>query len=157
MKGHKRIGFINGPEHIILCRDRQKGYIHTLEKYEIPVSHDLIMYSDFTIEGGFKCAKQLLELREKPSAIFAANDEMAVGVIQAVQEQGLQVPQDVSVVGFDNVQISRVVRPNLTTIDQPILQIGIKSMELMISRLEGMELKDKRIVLEANLCIREST
>lgn len=157
MKGHKRIGFINGPEHIILCRDRQEGYIQTLEKYEISASHDLIMSSDFTIKGGFECAKQLLELEEKPSAIFAANDDMAVGVIQAVQERGLRVPQDVSVVGFDNVQISRVVQPNLTTIDQPIFQIGIKSMELLMSCLEGNVLEDKRTVLEANLCIREST
>ncbi|WP_028402181.1 substrate-binding domain-containing protein [Ectobacillus panaciterrae] len=82
---------------------------------------------------------------------------MAVGVIQAVQERGLRVPQDVSVVGFDNVQISRVVQPNLTTIDQPIFQIGIKSMELLMSCLEGNVLEDKRTVLEANLCIREST
>lgn len=157
LKGHKRIGFINGPEHIVLCRDRQKGYVQTLEKYEIPVSYDLIMYSDFTIEGGFQCAKQLLALKEKPSAIFAANDEMAVGVIQAVQEQGLRVPQDVAVVGFDNVQVSRVVQPNLTTIDQPIVQMGVQSMELLMSYLEGDVLEDKRIVLEVNLCIREST
>lgn len=156
-KGHKRIGFINGPEHIILCRDRQKGYMQTLEKYGIPVSHDLIMSSDFTMEGGFACAKQLLALEEKPGAIFAANDEMAVGVIQAVQEQGLRIPQDIAVVGFDNVQVSRVVQPNLTTIGQPIFQIGVKSMELLMSCLERDVLEDKRIVLEANLCIREST
>lgn len=157
LKGHKRIGFINGPEHIILCRDRQRGYVQTLEKYGIPVSHDSILCGDFTMEGGFGCAKQLLQLEEKPSAIFAANDEMAVGVIQAVQEQGLRVPQDVAVVGFDNVQISRVVQPNLTTIDQPIFQIGVQAMELLMSCLEGIVLKDKRIVLETNLCIREST
>ena len=157
LKGHKRIGFINGPEHIILCRDRQKGYIQMLENYEISVSHDLITCSDFTIEGGFACAKQLLALEEKPSAIFAANDEMAVGVIQAVQEQGLRVPQDVAVVGFDNVQVSKVVQPNLTTIDQPIFQLGVKSMELLMSCLDGDVLEGKRIVLEANLCIREST
>lgn len=157
LKGHKRIGFINGPEHIILCRDRQKGYIQMMENYEISVSHDLITCSDFTIEGGFACAKQLLALEEKPSAIFAANDEMAVGVIQAVQEQGLRVPQDVAVVGFDNVQVSKVVQPNLTTIDQPIFQLGVKSMELLMSCLDGDVLEGKRIVLEANLCIREST
>ncbi|GAA3325925.1 hypothetical protein GCM10020331_059770 [Ectobacillus funiculus] len=83
---------------------------------------------------------------------------MAVGVIQAVQEQGLRVPQDVAVVGFDNVQVSKVVQPNLTTIDQPIFfQLGVKSMELLISCLDGDVLEGKRIVLEANLCIREST
>ncbi|WP_410512867.1 LacI family DNA-binding transcriptional regulator [Paenibacillus sp. BR2-3] len=157
LKGHMRIGFINGPGHIILCRDRQKGYVQTLEKYAIPVSDDLIICSDFSIEGGFECAKQLLKLEEKPTAIFAANDEMAVGVIQAVKEQGLRVPQDVSVAGFDNVQISRVVQPHLTTVDQPIFQIGVKSVELLMSCLEESVLEGKRMVLEANLCIREST
>lgn len=157
MKGHRRIGFINGPEHIILCRDRQEGYLHMLEKYDIPVSDGLILCSDFTMEGGFKSAKHLLDLEEKPTAIFATNDEMAVGVIQAVQEQGLRVPQDVAVAGFDNIQISQVVQPNLTTIDQPIFQIGVKSMELLMSCLEETVLEETRIKLKANLCIRNST
>jgi LacI family repressor for deo operon, udp, cdd, tsx, nupC, and nupG len=157
MKGHRRIGFINGPEHIILCRDRQKGYIQTLEKYEISVSHDLITSGDFTIKSGFEGTKQLLQLKERPTAIFAANDEMAVGVIEAVQQHGLRIPNEVAVVGFDNVQISKVVQPNLTTIDQPIFQIGVKSMELLLSCLEGQILEEKRIVLDTNLCIRQST
>lgn len=156
-KGHKRIGFINGPEQIILCRDRHKGYRLALEKHKIHSSEELIVSSDFTTEGGFKCAKELLKLEEKPTAIFAANDDMAVGVIQAVQKQGLRVPQDVAVVGFDNIQISRIIQPKLTTIDQPIFQIGMKSMELIMTCLEGCLPEEKRIVLDAKLSIREST
>lgn len=157
MKGHKRIAFINGPEQNILCDDRKKGYMNALKKYGIPVSHGLIMYSNFTIEGGFDCGKQLLKLEKKPTAIFAANDDMAVGAIQAVQREGLRVPQDLAVAGFDNIQVSRVIQPNLTTIDQPIFQIGVKSMEILMLCLEGTALEEKRVVLDTNLCIREST
>ncbi|MEW9668109.1 LacI family DNA-binding transcriptional regulator [Ammoniphilus sp. 3BR4] len=156
--GHQRIAFINGPEHITLCRDRKKGYIQALEENGLTVFEEWIQHSDFTIEGGYQCTNNLLQLKDRPSAIFAANDDMAVGVIQALQEYGVHVPKEMAVVGFDNNPMATVVSPKLTTIDQPIFLIGLKSMEKLIGCLENGDMVDhQRIILDTKLCIRESS
>lgn len=157
--GHKRIAFINGTEHIILCRDRKRGYLQALENKGIPISHELIRQSDFTIEGGFHCTKDLMELACPPTAIFAANDDMAVGSVKALHKLGLHVPKDVAIVGFDNNRLASVVEPNLTTVDQPIYRIGQEVVNLLLTCLEGGTemVNPRRITLETKLCIRQSS
>lgn len=158
-QGREKIAFINGPEHIILCRDRQRGYVQALEERGLPVHCEWIRQSDFTVEGGFRCMQELLALPSPPTAVFAANDEMAVGAIQAIQQHGLQVPQDVAVIGFDNNPISTVVKPSLSTVEQPVHRIGAEVIKLLLACLEDKEkiTKPRRIVLETNLLIRQSS
>lgn len=159
MLGHKRIAFINGPENIIICRDRKTGYLQALKHSEIVVDEDLIYHSDFTIEGGYNCIKNILKLGHRPTAVFAANDEMAVGAIKALKEEGFHIPKDMAIIGFDNVKISTVVEPNLTTIAQPIYDIGMKTVELLLRCLkDGVgDIETRRVILESKLCIRQSS
>jgi LacI family repressor for deo operon, udp, cdd, tsx, nupC, and nupG len=157
--GHERIAFINGPENIILCRDRETGYVNAINNSGLSVFDYLIQHSDFTIEGGYNSAESLLKLTDRPTAIFAANDEMAVGAVKALQKYGLNVPKDMSVIGFDNVPVSTVVEPNLTTINQPIYEIGFEAANLLITCLKsGIDsIEHRRITLETKLCIRKSS
>lgn len=157
--GHRKIAYLNGPEHIILCRDRKKGYTAALEDHGLPVDNSLILHSNFTIAGGYDNTCKLLRLKDRPTAIFAANDDMAVGAIKAIREHGLRVPEDVAVVGFDNNQISTVIEPQVTTVDQPIYRLGARVAELMLECLENPALVAVagRIVLAARLCIRQSS
>lgn len=157
--GHRRIAFINGPEHIIICRDRKNGYVQALETCGLPVDHELMKEGDYTTEGGFRCAEELLQLKPRPTAIFAANDTMAVGVIKAIQKNGLSVPEDIAVAGFDNNPYSTLVEPNLTTVDQPTNEMGAEAAQLLLKCIEtGIDaIQSRRTVLKTKLCVRSSS
>lgn len=157
--GHERIAFINGPKNIILCRDRKTGYINVINNNGLSVCDYLIQHNDFTIEGGYKSTERLLKLTDRPTAIFVANDEMAVGAVKSLQKHGLNAPKDMAVIGFDNVPVSTVVEPNLTTIDQPIYKIGFEAVNLLITCLRsGIDsIEHRRITLKTKLCIRQSS
>jgi LacI family repressor for deo operon, udp, cdd, tsx, nupC, and nupG len=157
--GHRRIAFINGPEHIIICRDRRHGYVQALERAGIPIDDQLVREGDYSMEGGFRCTEDLLKLPSPPTSIFAANDTMAVGVVKALQRQGLNIPEDVAVAGFDNNPYSTVVEPNVTTVDQPINEMGAQSVQLLLQWIEKREepMESRRVVLQTSLCIRPSS
>jgi LacI family repressor for deo operon, udp, cdd, tsx, nupC, and nupG len=157
--GHRRIAFINGPEHIIICRDRRIGYVHALEHAGIPVDEALIREADYSMNGGDRCTETLLMLTSPPTAIFAANDTMAVGVLKALKRHGMNIPEDVAVAGFDNNPFSTVVEPNVTTVDQPINEMGDQAMQLLLQWIDKGEepVESRRIVLETSLCIRQSS
>lgn len=157
--GRQKVAFINGPERFILCGDRRKGYVQALEEHGLPVRSEWMRQSDFTIVGGFRSAQELFALPSPPTAVFAANDEMAIGAIQAIQQLGLQVPEDVAVVGFDDNPMATVVKPSLSTIGQPVHRMGAEVIKLLLACLEDKEriARPRRIVLETNLIIRESS
>ncbi|MGC5325086.1 LacI family DNA-binding transcriptional regulator [Brevibacillus sp. SYSU BS000544] len=154
--GHQRIGFISGPLNVILSRDRLKGYRQALLAHDIPVDESLIQEGDFRIESGYQMASRLLALSQPPTAIFAANDEMAIGAIQSIKEKGFQVPQDIAVVGFDNIRITTIVEPALTTVNQPKFAIGCKAMEILLKIMNNEPIERKQIVLDDELVIRQS-
>jgi LacI family repressor for deo operon, udp, cdd, tsx, nupC, and nupG len=158
-QGHRRIAFINGPEQIIICRDRRRGYVEALERAGIPIDATLIREGDYSMEGGFRCTEELLKLPSAPTSIFAANDTMAVGAVKALKRHGLNIPEDVAVAGFDNNPYSIVVEPNLTTVDQPIYEMGAQAVHLLLQWIEkGKEpVESRRVVLETSLCIRQSS
>ncbi len=156
-KGHTGIAFINGPGRTPLSRDRLDGYRNTLHRHGLEIRSEFIQTGDFSHDSGFACTAKLLAMTPRPSAIFAANDEMAVGAIHAAQTRGLRVPQDIAVVGMDDLPVARMVRPTLTTVTQPIAQIGTVAMQVLMSELAGNGVDNRRWVLDSELTVRDST
>jgi len=153
--GHERVATITGPLNMFAAQDRLEGYQQALAARGIPVDEDLIAEGDFTERGG-RAAMQRLLLR-RPTAIFAASDMMAVGAIKVLREAGLRVPEDVAVVGFDDIPLASMVEPPLTTVRQPIEQTGGMAVELLVSLLENPEEETvHRVVLPTELVIRAS-
>jgi len=155
--GHTRIAYIGGPPGVILCRDRRRGWEQALRFVPAHRGRSPLMdRGDFTIDSGKAAAERLLSLpdHERPTAIFCANDEMAIGAMQAARAAGLRVPEDLSVVGFDDIAMSRVVYPTLTTVSQPMYDLGRTAMELL---LDGGAPAPGRRVLPHRLMVRGST
>lgn len=155
--GHRRIATITGPLDTAAGQDRLTGYQKALEARRIPVQDELVLEGDFTEASGRAAAQQLLSL--SPSAIFAASDMMALGALKTARDAGLQVPQDVALVGFDDVPAASVIEPALTTVRQPIERLGSIAVEVLLSVLES-EQDDAspihRVVLPTELVVRAS-
>jgi LacI family transcriptional regulator len=154
--GHRRIGFIGGRSDLKSAERRLRGYRDSLEKAGIPLDQDLITHGDFTADAGLSCARQLLNLPLPPTAIFAGNDQSALGVYQAAQEAGLSIPGDLSIIGFDNIPEAALVNPGLTTVDQSIREMGIIATGMLIKLIEGETLESKVVKTTTHLVIRES-
>lgn len=154
--GHRRIALIRGPSHNPLSADRLKGYRNRMSKQGLPVPAEYLVKGDFSAESGYQGMQKLLALSSRPTAIFCANDEMAMGAIRAAKEAKLRVPQDVSVVGFDDIRFSEFVDPPLTTIGQPQLELGETAMRLMLDVLAGRSAA-KAVVLPHRLILRGSS
>ena len=129
---HRRIGFIGGPDKSNSARDRLSGYKNALAQSRHPIENNLIRKGDFTPRSGFLSGKELIQ-RERPTAIFAANDQMAFGAVRAARELGLRVPDDLSVVGFDNIPFSSYFDPPLTTVEIPKYPMGAAAMEMLVN------------------------
>jgi LacI family transcriptional regulator len=152
--GHRRIAHIAGlPVHSTPLR--LEGYRHALEDHGISFEQSLIRFSNFQAEGGREAAATLLAQRERPTAVFAGNDLMALGVIQAAWEASLRVPEDVAVVGFDDIPLAASLVPPLTTVAQPIAEIGRVAVSMLVSLIEGREIQ-QRVVLPCILRVRHS-
>lgn len=154
--GHRRIGFIAGPLHVIISRDRLQGFVQGLREHGIQQDSSLILEGDFTISSGYEQAVRLLQLPDPPTAIFASNDEMAIGAIKAIKHMGLKVPQDVAVVGFDDIRMATVIEPALTTIYQPKFEIGKKAMEFLLKLIQRPSRSYGHLKLPEKLILRES-
>jgi LacI family transcriptional regulator len=133
--GHTRIGFIKGNQDHIASRDRLQGYRRAMADHGLAVDEDLLRQGDWEFETGLDCARALLDLPDPPTAIMAANDDTAAGVIQAVWERGLTCPDDLSVIGYDDVPLARQVTPPLTTVRQPIYDIATTAMSMLVEKL----------------------
>ncbi|MCX7796190.1 MAG: LacI family transcriptional regulator [bacterium] len=152
--GHKRFVHISGPLDNSAGRERLAGFIDTLKKYKVKEENIIIIESDFTMEGGYKSAEETLNLKPLPTAIFFANDAMAIGALQKFWEEKIDIPEVFSIVGFDNIKVSSLVAPPLTTISQEIYKIGQLSAGEMIKIIEGE--KGEPIILEPKLIERRS-
>jgi LacI family transcriptional regulator len=155
--GHRRIGFIAGPSTLVCSRTRLDGYRAALEAAMLAVDPELIMPGDFYHESGFKGAEQLLSLREPPTAIFASSDQMAFGVYEAVRQRGLRVPDDVSVIGFDDLPEVRWSSPPLTTVRQPLSEMGALAARTVLRLAGGEHIESMRFELPTQLVVRDSS
>jgi LacI family transcriptional regulator, repressor for deo operon, udp, cdd, tsx, nupC, and nupG len=154
--GHRRIGIITGPLVSPLSRDRLRGATARAKK-ERAERELFTMHGDFSIESGAAEGERLLGRRERPTAIFCFNDEMAVGVIQAARRRGLRLPDQLSVVGFDDIRFASYMDPPLTTISQPMRAIGEGTVRLLLEILGGNVVGPESITLPHSLTIRSST
>lgn len=155
--GHKRIGMISCRNRFLSTMRREQGFRLAMEEAGIAFDEELVVYGDYSFKSGRRGAISLMELSERPTAIFAISDIMAIGVLRAARETGLSVPEDLAVVGFDNISFASMCEPMLTTISQPKYDLGCTAMELLLRKIRG-ELKEPvDIVLENELVIREST
>lgn len=134
-KGHKRIGVISGKPDSIHAQDRLLGYQKALRDYELIYDPELLAYGDWTRQSGYQCMEKLL--KQKVSAVFCMNDLMAGGVYDRAYELGLKIPEDISVVGYDNRELSSYYKPPLTTIELPLHDIGYRAAEIMMELLTG--------------------
>ncbi len=154
--GHRRIGFLAGRRDLESARLRERGYREALTAAGIVIDESLVQVAGYDAETASEPARRLLEL-ERPSAIFAANDVTALQTVRIAQSLGLRVPDDVSVVGFDNVPESALGEPPLTTIEQPIQQMGREAVRLLLELIDEPTLAPARIVLPTRLVVRQST
>jgi len=152
--GHKRIGFISGRAELESSNRRLKGYRDALDKVGIPVDEKLIVPGDYTTETGVICAKELLSLAKPPTAIFASNDQTAMGVFQAAQEMRMSIPEDISVIGFDNITESKYM--GLTTMDQFISEMGFVATQMLIKLIKDEPLDAQTYRMRTQLVIRDS-
>lgn len=154
--GNKKIGFISGPENSFDNNERLKGYIDTLKSNSIELVDKYILKGKFTEESGYEVVKKYLsENKDIPTAFFSSNDEMAVGAIKAFQENGIRVPEDVAIVGFDDILIASYIQPKLTTVRRPMYELGSFSAHMLISMLAGKPMNSS-LVLSTELVVRES-
>jgi LacI family transcriptional regulator len=136
-KGHKRIGIICGPEDIYTAQERLRGYIRVHEDYAMSMDRDLIKQGDYQVESGYKLLNELLDLENPLTAVFVTNYEMTLGAIMAINERNIRVPDEVSLIGFDNLQLAKVVKPPLSIVVQPMQQIGEVAANTLLKRLKG--------------------
>ena len=154
--GHRRIGVISGPPLMRCSQDRLSGYRSALEDAGIPFDPELIRSGAFLQQDGYDQTCVLVDLPEPPTAIFAGNDVQAMGVYGAIRARGLSIPDDMSVVGFDDVAISSVVTPALTTVRQPLIEMGRVATTMLLHLIAGEPLDSTRVELTTTLTVRDS-
>ncbi|MFD0782547.1 LacI family DNA-binding transcriptional regulator [Micromonospora azadirachtae] len=155
--GHRRIGFIAGRSNLAAAWSREEGYRTALTEAGVPVDLTLIGRGDFNPESASPLARALLQRADRPTAIFAASDGMALKVLQVAKELGLSVPGDLSVVGFDNIPEAALTEPGLTTVDQSMYQLGYEAARMLKSLVTGEWEGPRRMVLPTSLVVRGST
>ncbi|GHY92364.1 substrate-binding domain-containing protein [Vibrio metoecus] len=154
--GHKEIGCITGPLIRHQAQMRYEGYKRALAEAGLGIHPDWIIESDFECEGGYQAFEKLYERGKLPSALFVCNDMMAMGVIQAASQRGLRVPDDLSLIGYDDVHIAKFMTPALTTIHQPKYRLGKAAVDTLLYRLENPDTTAQVVQLEPTLAVRSS-
>lgn len=155
--GHRRIAFIGARNHFLSSALRKDGYIRALKEAGIAFDQVYCGYGDYSYKSGFRIMKQLLGLNLRPTAVFCVSDLMAIGAIRSAMEENLRIPRDLAVCGFDNIYFSSMFKPTLTTVSQPMYDLGCTAMEVLINIIEGQTKGAAHYFLDHELIIREST
>ncbi|NNN30789.1 LacI family DNA-binding transcriptional regulator [Streptomyces sp. S3(2020)] len=155
--GHHRIAMVGGPDELLCCRARLDGYRAALDAAGVPQDADLVRVAPLHFEGGRAAAAGLLRRSDRPTAVFAANDLQALGVYGAARAAGLRVPDDLSVLGFDDLAFTQWSDPPLTTVRQPLVRMGATAAEMLLDLGSGRRLEQDRIELPTELVVRGST
>ena len=156
-RGHRDIAFVAGPESNFEAQERLRGYRDAVRQL-LPNQSEQVLQGDFTQASGFRAGNQVVALRDRPSAVFASNDMMAIGCLSAFNEAGLKVPDDIALAGFDDVPVSRCVNPSLTTVRARITELGGLALERLASAIEEPEgHTPQHRILRADLIVRQST
>lgn len=155
--GHQRIGCIAGPEEMPLCHYRLQGYVQALRRCGVTVDPHYIARGDFTFEAGGNALRQLFELPQPPTAVFCHSDVMALGALSWAKRQGIKVPDDLSIIGFDNIALAEFCDPPLTTVAQPRFEIGCEAMLLLLDQIHGQNVNSGSRLMDCELILRGTT
>lgn len=155
-QNRRRLAFISGPPESLVSQVRRAHYQAALQHFSLPADVGLVQETHFTREGGRSAARRLLSHSNRPDMIFAVNDVLAVGAMQAAHELGLRVPEDVAIFGCDDIELSGLLRPSLTTVSLPKYEMGQKAAELLLSRIQSPGTSLRHISLEVRPVFRES-
>ncbi|QBI54962.1 LacI family DNA-binding transcriptional regulator [Streptomonospora litoralis] len=156
-RGHRRIGFVAGRPELWCSRARLDGYRAGLETAGLDVDPDLVVPGEFDYESGFRAGEHLFGLADPPTAVFSASDQMTLGVYEALRRRGLRVPADVSVIGFDDLPEARWASPPLTTVRQPLADMGRLAVRTVHRLVRGEAIESPRVELATELVVRDST
>lgn len=155
--GHTRIAFIKGALAVRSAVDRLRGYKAALADCDIPIKEELVIEGDFLQRTGYETTKRLLQnVDPPPTAIFASNDLSAFGAMEAIREAGLRIPEDISIIGFDDIPQASLVYPKLTTVHQPLEQMGRVAVKMLLERIEDRSHPPQRVTLATQFVIRDS-
>ncbi len=154
--GHRRIGCIAGPPMLEISSKRVAGYRRALEQHGLPRREELMAQGDFRSRGGYEAMGELLTLDEPPTAVFACNDLMAIGAICAASQERLRIPQDIAIVGCDDIALASFTNPSLTTVAQPKHELGAAAVEMLVERIRDKSKPTTRRLLPTELVLRDS-
>jgi LacI family transcriptional regulator len=159
-QGRKNIAHLAGPENLMISSSRQKGYLQALDDFGIPVQQNLIVTAGLTIEEGSQAIRKMLADGQRPDALFAANDPVAIGALKALKEEGFTIPDDVAIIGFSDEPITSLIDPPMTTVAQPGYEMGKLATNMLLQQIEQKddeELLIQKKELRTELVIRKST
>ncbi|GMQ58524.1 LacI family DNA-binding transcriptional regulator [Vallitalea sediminicola] len=155
--GHKRIAFIGGDRRDITSgQERYNGYKKALIDNKIPIVEEYIQFGNYSLKDGYFLMEKFMKCDSLPTAVFAASDDMAVGAINCIKDNGLKVPDDISVVGFDGTAVVDIVRPKLTSMEQPIKEMGTMAVEMLMQKINKQQTLVNEIIVNHKLVIRDS-
>jgi LacI family transcriptional regulator len=154
--GHRKFGYIKGLSGHLSAEARFDGFMLALEAEGIGPQNIVLERGNFTFHSGIECGQRMLERADRPTALVCANDDMAAGALLSIHKLGMNIPQDISVVGFDDTPVSEVVWPPLTTVHQPLKRIGQRAVDLVIEAVNGISTRHHEIV-DFSVVAREST
>ena len=155
--GHKKIAVIEGEEITIPTQKRLTGYKAEMKTQNLEIKDEWIIQGRFSVDGGVKAMEKILKLEDRPTAIFCMGDEIAVGAMQTIKEAGLNVPDDFSIVGFDDIEISQYLNPALTTIRQQKDEMGIEAANMVLEMINNPEKKVEAEIIDTEFVLRNST
>ena len=156
-KKNSEVFFFTGPLTINTYFERMSGYIEALKNHGYEYNENLIINCDVNYNGGIEAVEKLLKDKIQFNSIFAANDLIALGAMKAILKSGLKIPDDVSIIGYDDISTSSIVNPSLTTIRQPTYTMGVKAAGLILNQLNNRPIENKHILLDPELIVRETT
>jgi DNA-binding LacI/PurR family transcriptional regulator len=156
-QGCSRIAFVAGPQHLFNSRNRLKGYLEALKKHDLPVKDSYVIHSHYRSDKVEEYTRYLINLPQRPDAVFAINDYAALEMMHIMKKHGLRIPQDIAVLGFNNETMSKFVEPSLSSIDHPAHDIGAAAAEILINQIRHHDMLPEKRVIKSKLVIREST
>ncbi len=154
--GHTRVGVISGPLHLTTGRERYAGYLQAMSDAGIKVDSSLTRFGDYRQSSGYALAQDLMTSTNPPTALFVANNQMTIGALNAIHQMGRKIPDDVAVIGFDDLSWAVSLNPPLSTIAQPTFEIGVNAAELLLARLRNGDRPPRTVILKTQLVVRES-
>ena len=154
--GHSNIAIIEGKKGYNSSINRKEGFLRALIQNKIQVHDEYMVSGEYSIESGYTEMKKLLALPKVPTAVFCSNDDMAIGAMKAIFESGLKVPDDISIIGFDDSLVCRYVTPELTSVRKPTKEFSIKGANILLKIIEGQDIKGERVYIDTDIVIRNS-